>query len=526
VISKLSASARPERLGLTIAGVVAVAAIAGGIISNNPRVVGLYHDEGIYLAAAESIAADGSYRLINLPGAPLATKYPPLYPLALAAVWRAAPVFPDNIRALKTVNAVILGVVTLLVYVMMSKMADVPVHYRLLVTALTAFSPGLFSFSDLALSEPLFVAFVLGVLVLATSDAPDGSVRRELLAGLLAGLAILTRTIGVAVLAGLAWHVAARAGWRRAAYASAPGIVLGACWFAWSRVSIPDVELLQYYLAYEPSMWPMLFREPSAAMRVMAVNGWHYLESLPLVCGWPGWPLVTLAVVLIVAALSDNRRTELALPARVGIVYFALLLGHPMALERYLTPFVPMAYVLLGRGAATIAKRRLFGPMGILCLVPFLIVNGSWTRRFFDVTHNNIHGQLGRALVAPWTGFEQTLDWISRKTPADATLASGNDPFYFLYTRRMGIRPWPHRPEQYAPAYHLAGTPPSTTEINAALSHFGVDYLVVDPLPREGEGLYARTVINGVLASAPDRWREVFRTPDGSHRVYKRVGPG
>jgi len=524
VISKLLAPARSETLGRTIAAVIAVAAVGGGIASSNPRVVGLYHDEGIYLAAAESIATDGSYRLINLPGAPLATKYPPLYPLALAAAWKTAPAFPGNIRALKAVNAVILGLVAMLVYRMISAMADVPVGYRLLVTVLAAFSPGLFSFSDLALSEPLFVTFVLGVFVLAASDGPNSSVRREVLAGLFAGLAILTRTIGVAALVGLAWHVWARAGWKRALYASAPGILLGAGWFVWSRMSIPDEQLLQYYLAYEPSMWPMLLRAPSAAMRVMAVNAWHYAESLPLVCGWPGWPLVTLAIALIGAAPWDRHRTQLAIAGRVGVVYVALLLGHPMALERYLTPFVPMAYVLLGCGAANIARRRLFQPMGVLCLVPFLSVNAIWATHFFDVTRNNIHGQLGRALVAPWSGFEQTLEWISSDTPSDAVLASGNDPFYFLYTRRTGIRPWPHRPEQYAPAYGMGGPPPSTREIFDALERFGVDYLVVDPLPAEGEGLYARTIITGVLAIAPDRWREVFRTPGGSHRVYKYVG--
>ena len=34
--------------------------------------------------------------MINMPGAPHATHFPPGYPLLLAALWKLLPSFPDN----------------------------------------------------------------------------------------------------------------------------------------------------------------------------------------------------------------------------------------------------------------------------------------------------------------------------------------------------------------------------------------------------------------------------------------------
>lgn len=58
--------------------------------------VGGYHDDGIYLSTARALAEGRGYRLVNLPGEPPQTKYPILYPAALAAVWRLAPSLPEG----------------------------------------------------------------------------------------------------------------------------------------------------------------------------------------------------------------------------------------------------------------------------------------------------------------------------------------------------------------------------------------------------------------------------------------------
>ncbi len=515
-----------QRLGLGLAIVVAIAAVVTGVVLANHQIAGLYHDDGIYLATARSLAQDGSYRLISVPGAPFATKYPPLYPLVLALVWKIAPEFPGNLAMMKGVNAVLLGGIGVLTYVWLGRFPQIGQPMRLTVAALTSFSPGLFYFCDLVLTEPLFTLFVLGVFLLGAAPARSASTRWELQAGLLAGLAALTRTIGVAVIVGLAWHVWRRHGWRRGARAAIPGVLLSVGWLSWKiAVSSRGGELLDYYVGYERSVWSMFAEAPWLALRIFALNARYYVESAPLVFAWPGWVSVLLATALLVAAVANKTaRSQLALPVRVAAVYYVLLLGHPLPLERYLAPFVPIAYVALGMGAAHLASVRLWRPLAIWCLAPFVFVNVAWVQHFGWVTQNRLHGSLGRALTYGWEGFSETAHWIVAHTPPTAVLATGSDPLYFLYTGRTGIRPWPARPELYSPAYGVAYRVPDASEISSELRRFGADYLVVDPMFADGEGAYARAVIDAILAQPSDRWHEVFRTADGGHRVYQRGG--
>ena len=152
-----------RRLGLALAILVAFASATAGIALANHQIAGLYHDDGIYLSTARSLAEQGSYRLINLPGAPFATKYPPLYPSILAVIWKVAPEFPANLALMKAVNAALLGGIALLTYLWLGRLPHLGQPMRLMIAALTSFAPGLFYFCDLVLTEMLFTLIVLGV---------------------------------------------------------------------------------------------------------------------------------------------------------------------------------------------------------------------------------------------------------------------------------------------------------------------------------------------------------------------------
>src|SRR5687767_8764441 len=73
-------------------------------VTLTPQVTGMFHDDAIYTAVAKSVAEERGYRIINLPGEPYQTKYPPLYSMMLAAAWRINPDFPSNVFFLKTLN--------------------------------------------------------------------------------------------------------------------------------------------------------------------------------------------------------------------------------------------------------------------------------------------------------------------------------------------------------------------------------------------------------------------------------------
>src|SRR5712692_5591575 len=59
---------------------------------------GHLHDDSIYWVSGKSIAEGRGYRILSLPGEPFQTKYPPLWPLMLAGIWKIDPRFPENLH--------------------------------------------------------------------------------------------------------------------------------------------------------------------------------------------------------------------------------------------------------------------------------------------------------------------------------------------------------------------------------------------------------------------------------------------
>jgi hypothetical protein len=87
-----------------------------GLATVTPWPVGAYQDDAIYTVLAKALATGEGYRMLNLPGAPHATHYPPAYPFFLSLLWRVSPSFPDNIVLFKFANALWLGLTALGTY--------------------------------------------------------------------------------------------------------------------------------------------------------------------------------------------------------------------------------------------------------------------------------------------------------------------------------------------------------------------------------------------------------------------------
>ena len=99
-------SARSEKL---VPVVVVIVVLLTAILSVTPWPVGAYEDDAIYTLLAKALASGEGYRMINLPGTPAATHYPPGYPFLLSLLWRVWPEFPDNVVVFKFANAVLLA---------------------------------------------------------------------------------------------------------------------------------------------------------------------------------------------------------------------------------------------------------------------------------------------------------------------------------------------------------------------------------------------------------------------------------
>src|SRR5262245_4336698 len=90
---------------MAILGLAIAVAAATTIVLETVSVPGAFEDDGIYVVTAKALAEGRGYRRLDLPGEPLQTKYPPLYPFVLSLIWRVLPEFPRNLPAMQIFNA-------------------------------------------------------------------------------------------------------------------------------------------------------------------------------------------------------------------------------------------------------------------------------------------------------------------------------------------------------------------------------------------------------------------------------------
>jgi hypothetical protein len=229
-----AANLLPATVFLLVAGVVWWASV--------PYVVGVFHDDGVYALLAKAIATGQGYHYLGLPGNPAATHQPPLYPLLLAGAWWLAPSFPDNLSVLLGLNALLLGLVALGLY----RFATLRLAWRRDAAAvfgiLATINAPMLTLASVLLSEPLFLAALLPLLLLAESAATrdDASgVRLPALTGAAIGLLMLVRTHAIALLLAFLLVLLLQRRWREAAAAAGAAVVVQLPWQLWTMSAAP-----------------------------------------------------------------------------------------------------------------------------------------------------------------------------------------------------------------------------------------------------------------------------------------------
>lgn len=544
--------ARESLLARHAVGVVAAltaAWLALAIGFADPRAVGMYHDDGIYVVAGQSLAAGEGYRIASLPGAPYETKYPILLPAILAVVWKIAPSFPANAFALQLPILLCGAALLPLTFAVARRALRLPVHAALAATALLALCPWLLALSRWVLTEVPFAVVAMGAILLAEREAgPEAREgRRWLGLGVLAGLGLLLKSAGVTLVAALAAQALLARRWRSLACLLGGFAPLAAGWLAWSRwrTATPAAHLLDHYLSYQTSFFSVASLPALAAgLRSVGLNlvaaGRASLEFTPLPVGVPEEILLVVVLALLAAALTIAWRRG----RRSSVLFYVFCLASSVAVPsmplRYLATLMPLHllwFVLVGEAAGRhLAARGGERPAGA----------GSWRRQLpriaFLVAAGIFLTNLGRQVETyrsetipqyldlsdewrEWRGFAETAAWLRAHTGADDVVASALDPFYFLHSGRRGVRYWFHAPGTYFypdpfHAHPRIGTP---AEILPELRRLGVRWLVREPLlyPAFSEELAADELAAAVVSSSAARATLVFRSADGQHLVYR-----
>lgn len=445
------------------------------------RVVGLFVDDAWYALLAQALATGQGYQLINSPSPGILPNYPPLYPFLLSLVYRLSPSFPDNLLLLKAVAVLAMLGVGALSYRHFRRDRAWP-SWLSLVTALTVtLAPSLvFLATSSTMSECVYLFFQLLAVVLLETSVRAEAGKRQLLYAALGGAAgaaaLLTRSIGLAVLgAGVVYLVKERR-WPAVAAFAATALLLIAPWLLYARahettpaqrqeqagmIVLPyDVQFWQRRAGNDSSgtidagelptrIWdnavvivsnnsarlfaPSLYRSSKLSGEEMFERG----SETKLLA------LLLSVLILFGLALTIYRRPT---AAEFTVVFtFLVTIVWPWDPYRFMLPLAPFAFFYLLEGLRhihTFAQQKLetrtprpaWTMMTVivgLVLTLYLFDHALYWRARKDPTP---------AEYLPWQAIfdehKAALDWLREKTPADAAIVSDNPALVYLYTGR------------------------------------------------------------------------------------------
>jgi hypothetical protein len=525
----------------TIAAVVVLTVLAVTIRSQEPIGAGIYYDDGAYLALGRSLAGGDGYTYSNLPGHVPGVKYPPAYPAVLAVTWKAFGHYPENLTALKALNALFWSLAaggTFLLFARGNRRRVAAVGLVTLYAFLTVPS---MSVATVLLSEPLFLLACVAALLIAAvdparagPDLDDGGVERRWLggelgwaaaAGLAGAVALLTRSIGLTLIVALLLPLLLRRRWQSAGFLAAMAGVPAIAWLAWARAHAADVPdpIAGQYGSY--GNWLGQGLQGRAFVRlgeVVRANWGPFVETLQFV--WvPRAPGLALAVALlalgaatIYGALNVWRRnpTLVLFP----VVYLGLVFIWPYEPYRFYYAIIPVMTLMAFEGLWEAAP-RIRGDLPRWGIPVAAIVAAVFAVNAL-VYHGR--GHAARSWASPQTiparAYAPLNEWIRANTNPDEVIASALDPYVHWETGRLTVPSWRFLADDY-------GRYDRTPEVLAAgldsvIVRFGARYVALIL----GENKAART-LEAFVELYPERALKLVETAGPAVGVIYALAP-
>jgi hypothetical protein len=453
--------ARTARAAAPLAALV-ILAIGIALIDALP--VGVAFDDGMYVILAKAIATGHGYRWLNLPGAPPATHFPPGYPALLALLWKVFPRFPANVLAFKAANALLLAIAggATVVYAR-RRFGFSPLSAGVVAIAGCAVIPVLI-LSTSVLSEPLFLALLIPILLFAERVVEGERRTRDLVVlGLLAGLATLVRTHGIALTGGLAIALVVRPALRAATNADRRPVLRGRLreaaivvvsaalvmlpWQLWARANQGFVPkpMRGLYESYADWMARGLQSEGVSvlwrtSLRTSSeITGMFATLATPLAFSWARLVTLLALAALLVAGLKRSWRsapvTTLFLAA-----YLAIVIVWPFGPTRFVWGIWPLCVLMFMLGAVEIkswvprtptveATRAALLACALFVSVGYVRYNVRGFREHWWSTVARAQAEIIRPVVV----------WTRSRTRPDDVIASTVEPAVYLYTGRLAV---------------------------------------------------------------------------------------
>lgn len=313
-------------------------------------------DELIYVNLSHSLE-NGSYRDAYLVGTPLHSKYPPAYPAWLIPLRHLGK---ENLDRVILGNLLLAAGALFLFYLVARQISGSRPSLALLLLLVT--NPTLLDWSGSLMAEGLFLWF--SILSLGAAFWADRSGRSAIPAMTAAGLAFLTRTAGIALVAGLGvwlWHRRRRT--ELVVFVVGSAIVVGG-WFAYTGL-VPKDPVSH---SYQSDVAALTTNEPGGTLesplaRVGRSAFSYVTQTLPSSLSLPTLPGTILDNLFWLAVSVGLFLPGLLLlwrswrPAAAYLLLYGAMLTVWWEDKRLLVPALPLIGLAMLLGALHLGKR-------------------------------------------------------------------------------------------------------------------------------------------------------------------------
>jgi hypothetical protein len=485
--------------------VTAAATLAVGILTLNQALVGVFYDDGLYAGLATALGSGRGYLHPSLPGMPAAVHYPPLYPILLAPFFGALSVHGAALAG-KLLNALLAAAAAGLIAWHATRTqllgATAPRWLAAVIVGAAAIAIPVLATQSVLFAEPLFG--VLLAIVIIAADRGDS----PWIVGTAAALALLTRSIAIAVVAGVVcFLIVRRVHYRRLVGVVVPVLVAALGWGSWVAAHARGIDPA-LSLTYGTYASPV----SQAGLSAVTTNLPDMSRPLEaLVFGWipVRWLYTLLATVALGIGLYGlvllSRRSAIGLSL---VFYAAILAVWPYPPDRFIWVVLPWLAVAWAAGGLEIWRRwqRARIPMALFAA---LMVGGYL---FYEI--RGLAGrwwdEQARAISA---NFAELLP-VVQNLPDSAVLATDDEALVWLYSRRLSV---PLYLEHYHGRELIRPTP---AEHRAYLERMGVTHVLLASATSP-----SAIELRGLIGAYPSMFTAIYRWPDGRWLFAVNRGP-
>jgi hypothetical protein len=343
----------------------------------------------------------------------------------------------------------------------------------MLLIGLTAASPLVVFLATNLMPATLFALLATACLLVLLDDRDTHAAA----AGVLAGLATLAQTEGVALIAACILTLAIRRRFRSGLIFTAIAVAVTAPWFGWSLAHAPNpVSSAAYGVSSYASL--NIFTSLAANEKLVVFS-----RNLIGVFGAP-WILLTgfnnliaLVVTFLAFAVALFVRRQLVPDLFAGFYCLLLLflVNPPSATPRLLAAILPLLLWIVWRVFQLIPLREaVAGAALVAALLPLwadaIRIPATRTAGFFEpsgIVNDN------------WKEMQKLFAAIRSASPSDSVLLANLDATFYLYTGRKTIRGFV--PNTYSLYYSPKPSLVTPDRLLSSIRDANVSYVVVTP---------------------------------------------